>query len=57
MVLRQLATAENAIERIRMYVDGDKTLQLPAWVQSKLTMGAEAMDMIADYLLADTETR
>jgi hypothetical protein len=56
MVLRQLATAENAIERIRMYIGGDKMMQLPAWVQSKLTMGAEAMDMIADYLLADTDS-
>ena len=56
MVLRQLATAENGIERIRMYIGGDKMLQLPAWVQSKLTMGAEAIDMIADYLLADVDS-
>ena len=55
MVLRQIATAENACLRIKTYIDGDKMLQLPAWVQAKMSIAAADLDSIADYLLADTE--
>ena len=55
MVLRQIATAENACLRIKTYIDGDKMLQLPAWVQAKMSIAAADLDTIADYLLSDTE--
>lgn len=54
MVLRQLATAENAALRIKTYIGGNKMLQLPAWVQAKLTTAAADLDSVADYLLSDT---
>ena len=54
MVLRQIATAENACMRIKTYIDGDKMLQLPAWVQAKMSVAAADLDSIADYLLSDT---
>ena len=54
MVLRQMATAENACLRIRTYIGNDKMLQLPAWVQSKVTTAADYLDTVADYLLSDT---
>ena len=55
MVLRQIATAENACLRIKTYIAGDKMLQLPAWVQAKMSIAAADLDTIADYLLSDTE--
>ncbi len=55
MVLRQIATAENACLRIQTYIGGNKMLQLPAWVQAKMSIAAADLDSIADYLLADTE--
>lgn len=54
MILRQIATAENACLRISTYIGGDKMLQLPAWVQAKMAVAAADLDSIADYLLADT---
>ena len=54
MVLRQIATAENAALRIKTYIGNNKTLQLPAWVQSKMTTAADYLDTVADYLLSDT---
>ena len=55
MVLRQIATAENACLRIKTYIGGDKMLQLPAWVQAKMSIAAADLDTIADYLLSDTD--
>ena len=55
MALRQLATAENAIARIRAYIDNQGTMQLPAWVQAKLTSASDGMDTVADYLVTDTD--
>lgn len=55
MALRQLATAENAIARIRAYIDNQGTMQLPAWVQAKLTTASDGMDTVADYLVTDTD--
>ena len=54
MVLRQLATAEDACKRIKTYIGGDGELQMPAWVQAKLTTSAADLDSVADYLLSDT---
>ena len=55
MVLRHIATAENACLRIKTYIGGDKMLQLPAWVQAKMSIAAADLDTIADYLLSDTD--
>lgn len=54
MTLRQIATAENACLRIKTYIGNDKMLQLPAWVQAKMSVAAADLDTIADYLLGDT---
>ena len=54
MILRQIATAENATQRIKAYIGGDKMLQLPAWVQSKMAVAAADLDSVADYLVSDT---
>ena len=54
MVLRQLSTADTAIKRIKTYIGGDADLQMPAWVQAKLTSASEALDTVADYLVSDT---
>ena len=55
MVLRQMATAKQAIMRIETYIGGDKMLQLPSWVQAKLATAAADLDSIGDYFLSDTE--
>lgn len=55
MVLRQMATAKQAIMRIEAYIGGQKDLQLPAWVQSKLATAAADLDSIGDYFISDTE--
>ena len=55
MVLRQMATAKEAIMRIETYIGGDKMIQLPSWVQAKLAIAAADLDTIGDYLLSDTE--
>lgn len=54
MTLRQIATAEDACNRIKAYIGGDKTLQLPGWVQAKMATAAADLDSIADYLVSDT---
>ena len=55
MVLRQMSTAKEAIMRIEAYIGGQKDLQLPAWVQSKLAVAAADLDSIGDYFISDTE--
>ena len=55
MVLRQMATAKEAIMRIETYIGGDKMMQLPSWVQAKLATAAADLDSIGDYFLSDTE--
>lgn len=55
MVLRQMATAKQAIMRIEAYIGGQKDLQLPAWVQAKLAVAAADLDSIGDYFISDTE--
>ena len=55
MVLRQMATAKEAIMRIEAYIGGQKDLQLPAWVQAKLAVAAADLDSIGDYFISDTE--
>jgi len=55
MVLRQMATAKEAIMRIEAYIGGQKMLQIPAWVQAKLAVAAADLDSIGDYFISDTE--
>lgn len=55
MVLRQMATAKQAIMRIEAYIGGQKDMQLPSWVQAKLATAAADLDSIGDYFLSDTE--
>ena len=55
MVLRQMATAKEAIMRIETYIGGDKMIQIPSWVQAKLATAAADLDSIGDYFLSDTE--
>jgi hypothetical protein len=52
MLLRQLATVEESLNRIRTYVGGDGMIQLPAWVQAKMAVAATDIDTVADYLLS-----
>jgi hypothetical protein len=53
MLLRQLSTVEEALNRIRTYIGGDTEMQLPAWVQAKMAVAATDIDTVADYLLSD----
>ena len=55
MLLRQLATVEESLNRIRTYVGGDSMIQLPAWVQAKMAVAATDIDTVADYLLSSAE--
>jgi len=55
MVLRQMATAKQAIMRIEAYIGGQKDIQLPSWVQAKLATAAADLDSIGDYFISDTE--
>lgn len=55
MALRQMATAREAINRIEAYINNQKDLQLPAWVQAKLAVAAADLDSIGDYFISDTE--
>ena len=53
MLLRQLSTVEEALNRIRTYIGGDGMMQLPSWVQAKMAVAATDIDTVADYLLSD----
>jgi len=55
MLLRQLATVEESLNRIRTYVGGDSMIQLPAWVQAKMAVAATDIDTVADYLLSSAD--
>lgn len=48
MAKNQMATADRAIKTLNKKIK-DKT-QLPAWVQSKITNGADQLDTVADYM-------
>jgi hypothetical protein len=55
MVLDQLDQLERAIGMIRTYVGKDYTKQLPAWVQSKVTLGTDYIDTVGNYLSSKNE--
>jgi hypothetical protein len=55
MVLGQLEQLERAITMIRTYVGKDYEKQLPAWVQSKITLATDYADTVGNYLISKNE--
>jgi hypothetical protein len=55
MVLDQLDQLERACAMIRTYVGKDTTKQLPAWVQSKITLATDYIDTVGNYLSSKNE--
>jgi len=51
MARNQLATSSRSIERLMSMLKGEGNLE--AWVQSKLTMAADYLDTVADYMESD----
>jgi hypothetical protein len=54
MIMSQLDTIENAVTRLRTVVS-DPKMQLPGWVQSKVTLACDYIDTAADYMTSKTE--
>ena len=55
MALDQLEQLERAIDMIRTYVNKDAKKQLPAWVQSKITLATDYVDTVGNYLSSKNE--
>ena len=55
MVLDQLDQLQRACNMIRTYVGKDTTKQLPAWVQSKITLATDYVDTAGNYLSSKNE--
>ena len=55
MTRNQLTTASRSIERLMGMLKGEGNLE--AWVQSKLTMAADYLDTVADYMESDKKTK
>jgi len=54
MIMSQLDTIENAVNRLRLVVK-DPKMQLPGWVQSKVTLACDYIDTAADYMSSKNE--
>ena len=54
MARNELATAERAIERLMMMLQGEGNLE--AWVQSKITKACDYLDTVADYMESNQKT-
>ena len=54
MIISQLDTIENAVNRLRSVVR-DPKMQLPGWVQSKVTLATDYIDTAADYMTSKSE--
>ena len=54
MVMSQLDQIEMAVTKLRSIVK-DPQMQLPAWVQSKITMATDYIDTAADYMSSKNE--
>lgn len=54
MALNQLDMMERAVRNLRLVIK-DPTMQLPAWVQSKITLAADYMDTVAHYMSSRNE--
>jgi hypothetical protein len=55
MVLNQLDQIERAVKMVRDYIGTDYEKQLPAWVQSKLTLSTDYIDTVGNYLNSKNE--
>ena len=49
MIMSQLDTIDNAVQRLRGVVT-NSNMQLPGWVQSKVTLACDYIDTVADYM-------
>ena len=54
MVMSQLDTIEDAVNRLRLVVK-DPKMQMPGWVQSKVTLACDYIDTAADYMTSKNE--
>jgi len=54
MIMSQLDTIETAVQRLRGVVQ-DPKMQLPGWVQSKVTLACDYIDTAADYMTSKNE--
>ena len=54
MIMSQLDTIDNAMQRLRGVVQ-DPKMQLPGWVQSKVTLACDYIDTAADYMSSKNE--
>jgi hypothetical protein len=54
MVLNQLDILDDAIAKLRVAVK-DPKMQIPAWVQSKITLAADYMDTVGHYMSSKNE--
>lgn len=54
MVLNQLDILDDAIAKLREVVK-DPNMQIPAWVQSKITLAADYMDTVGHYMSSKNE--
>ena len=54
MILNQLDILEDSIAKLRTVVK-DPKMQLPAWVQSKVTLATDYVQTVADYMASDNE--
>jgi len=55
MARNQLTTASRSIERLMGMLKGEGNLE--AWVQSKLTLAADYLDTVADYMESDKKPK
>ena len=54
MAMSQLDTIEDAVNRLRLVVR-DPKMQMPGWVQSKITLACDYIDTAADYMGSKNE--
>lgn len=55
MALNQFETMISAVEKLKKYIHDPKA-QLPAWVQSKITLAADYISTVADYIESGNKT-
>ena len=55
MILNQLEELERGINMLRAYVGNDYEKQLPAWVQSKVTLATDYISTVGNYLSSKNE--
>ena len=55
MTLNQLDQMNRGIDMVRNYIGKDMKKQLPSWVQSKITLAADYIDTVGNYLSSTNE--